>query len=98
MDKWAEHAGPEVVIAIGGPLVITENPELRSEMLKWIIKNKESIKKVVEIKDLVKPLVSCLNDKTPAIRNLAEECITNVMPITGYSAFQPVISDLLPAV
>lgn len=56
MDKWAEHAGPEVIINIGGPLVSQENPELRTEMLKWIIKNKESLK-TSEVRDLVKPLV-----------------------------------------
>lgn len=44
MDKWAEHCGAELVIAIGCPLVILDNPELRTEMLQWIIKNKEAIK------------------------------------------------------
>jgi hypothetical protein len=55
-------------------------------MLKWIIKNKDHIKKA-EVKELVKPLVSCLSDKTPAIRNMAEEVISCVMPLTGYTVF-----------
>jgi hypothetical protein len=38
MDKWAEHAGPEVIINNLGPMLTQENPELRSEALKWIIK------------------------------------------------------------
>lgn len=38
MDKWAEHAGPEVIINNLGPLLTQENPELRTEALKWIIK------------------------------------------------------------
>jgi hypothetical protein len=54
--------------------------------LKWIIKQKDAIK-TSEVKELPKPLVSCISDKTPAIRALAEEVITYVMPITGYSAF-----------
>jgi len=66
-------------------------------MLKWIIKNKESIK-LCEVRELIKPLVSCLSDKTPAIRTAAEEVLVSVMPITGYQPFQPVISDMLPAV
>lgn len=55
-------------------------------MLGWVIKNKESIKLVAAdgIKEMIKPLVECLSDKTPAIRNAAEEVICAVMPIAGY--------------
>jgi hypothetical protein len=70
MDKWAEHVGPE----------------LRSEGLKWMIKQKDSIKNS-EMKEYTKALVSCISDKTPAIRNLAEEVVSYVMPHTGYAAF-----------
>ena len=98
MDKWAEHAGAETVINVGGQLCIQENPELRTEMFKWILKNKDSIKLTPDIKDLVKPFVSCLSDRTPAIRSQAEEALVNVMPLTGYGPFQAVIADLLPAV
>lgn len=62
MDKWAEHVGPEVIINNLTPMLVQENPELRTEALKWIIKQKEFIK-TSELKDLVKPLVSCLSDK-----------------------------------
>lgn len=97
MDKWADQVGPEVVINNVGPMVIQENPELRNEALTWIIKNKESIKSA-EVKELVKPLMSCLNDKVPGIRNMAEQIITDVMPLTGYAPFQQVTTDLKPAV
>ena len=89
MDKWAEHCGAELIISIGGPLVTLDNPELRTEMLQWIIKNKDSVKLCLAdaLKEITKPLVDCLSDKTPAIRNLAEEVILSVMPLTGYPAF-----------
>ena len=67
MDKWAEHVGPEIIINNLAPMLTQENPELRSESLKWIIKQKDSIK-LTETKEYVKALVSCLSDKTPAIR------------------------------
>jgi hypothetical protein len=86
MDKWAEHVGPEVIINNLGPLLVQENPELRTEGLKWIIKQKDAIK-TSEVKDLAKPLVSCISDKSPAIRTMADEVISCVMPFTGYSAF-----------
>jgi|LauGreDrversion4_2_1035121.scaffolds.fasta_scaffold15522_8 HEAT repeat protein len=89
MDKWAEHCGAELIISIGGPMVSQENPELRTEMLGWILKNKDSIKlcPADALKEIIKPLVECLSDKTPAIRNLAEETISYIMPLTGYPAF-----------
>lgn len=86
MDKWAEHAGPEVIINNVGPMLTQENPELRTEALKWIIKNKDAIK-TSEVKEIVKALVSCLSDKTPAIRTMGEEVCVYVMPYTGYQAF-----------
>jgi hypothetical protein len=54
-----------------GPTVSLDNPELRTEALTWIIKYKDSIK-TSDVQSLVKPLVACLSDKTPAIRGLAE--------------------------
>jgi hypothetical protein len=100
MDKWAEQCGAELVISLGGPTVSLENPELRTEMLGWIIKNKEAIKlcPAEALKEMTKPLVECLSDKAPAIRTAAEEVICSVMPLTGFPAFQAVISNLKPAV
>ena len=69
-------------------------------MLGWIIKNKESFKLCQQdaLKELIKPLVECLQDKTPAIRNVTEEVICQVMPLTGYASFQAVLANLKPAV
>jgi len=100
MDKWAEHCGAELVISIGGPMITQDNPELRTEMLQWIIKNKDSIKLCLPeaFKELTKPLVECISDKTPAIRNLTDEVICSVMQLTGYPPFQAAITNLKPAV
>lgn len=59
---------------------------MRDEALKWIIKNKESIK-TCEYKELVKPLISCITDKVPLIRQMTEQIIAEVMALTGYPAF-----------
>lgn len=89
MDKWAKECGAELIITIGCPMVTQDNPELRSEMLGWVIKSKDAIKLVAPdgLKECCKPLVECLSDKTPAIRGQAEQVILNVMPLTGYAPF-----------
>ena len=71
MNIWLEHVSAEVVINHLVPLLVQENPELRTEGLTWIIKNKEAIPNT-EIKEMVKPLVSCLCDKAPPVRAMAE--------------------------
>ena len=71
MNKWGENVAPEVVINNTIPLLIQENPELRDEALKWIIKNKDSLNKC-DTKDFPKPLTQCLTDKVPTVRNMAE--------------------------
>jgi hypothetical protein len=38
MDKWAEHVGPEVIINNLPAQIALDNPESRTESLKWIIK------------------------------------------------------------
>ena len=71
MNKWGEHVGPEVVINNVIPMLLTENPELRDEALKWVLKNKDSLKQC-EPKDFPKALSSCLTDKVPTVRSMAE--------------------------
>ena len=44
MDKWAEHVGPEVIINNLTVQIALDNPESRTESLKWILKQKDSIK------------------------------------------------------
>jgi len=96
-DKWADTNGPESLINYLIPLLAQENPELRTEGLTWIKKNNDSIK-LGDVKEFVKPLVACLSDKSPVIRQMVESVIEEVMPITGYLPFQGVLKDLKPAV
>ena len=72
IDKWTEASGGcEAVMNCVGSYVQAENPELRTELLQWALKNKEGLEKC-EHKSLVAPLVNCLQDKAPPIRGMAE--------------------------
>lgn len=42
--------------------------------------------------------MSCLNDKVPLIRGMAETLATDVFVVTGYGPFKQVMDDLKPAV
>lgn len=83
MNKWKEAMGAEKVINQLGPMLELENPEGRTECLKWISENKDGLMDA-DGGSLVKPLVLCLTDKSKAIREASESIILEVMPKTGY--------------
>ena len=85
-NKWSDAISPEWIINYLAEKLTTENPELRTEGLKWITSNQESIKDA-ETKEMIKPLIACLTDKLKAIRDSAENLIMIVMPLVGYQAF-----------
>jgi hypothetical protein len=67
-------------------------------LLDWILKNKDFISKS-NLEDFPKALISCIQDKIPAIRSLAEAVIVEVVPFAGAAPFRKIItSDLKPAV
>jgi hypothetical protein len=90
MAKFVEHTSPETILNYLVPLVATENPQMRSEGLNFILKYKDFITKA-EMSTFVKPLVQCLQDKAPAIRAQCEEVAGYVMLNVGYNAFHAVI-------
>ena len=74
-----------------------ENPEARTECLKWINKNVESIPDC-DTAATISPLVSCLQDKKKEIRSSAEDILGIIMPIVGYAKVQAETKNLKPAV
>lgn len=97
MDRIAEAAGPELVLNNVAPLLEKDNPDMRSELLGWIMKNKEHLAKS-EPMALVPSLVSSMQDRSKEIRGLAEQVVAEVMPHTGFTAFSNAIQDLKPVV
>lgn len=97
VNKWSEEAGPDIIINLTvGPL-LTDNPELRSELLKWLIDHKESFK-LIDAKIFVPSVLACLQDRSASIRNLAELFFAEIVEIIGFECFQPSLKDIKPAV
>lgn len=97
MNKWADAIGAEKVINHLGEVIQVENPEARSEGLKWILLHEGSIASC-DSSSLVKPLIACLTDKSKGIRELAENVAKNVMVITGHPTFLNATKDRPQAV
>jgi len=97
LDKIAENAGLDTIFNNAGQLLEKDNPELRTELLGYILKHKDGLQKSDSV-SLIKGLVACIQDRSKEIRNLAEEVIGQVVPITGHLMFIDAIRDLKPAV
>jgi len=55
--------GAEIIINKMADQLIVENPESRTEIFRWILEHKDDIPNA-SVSDMVKPLVTCLTDKS----------------------------------
>lgn len=97
VNKWAEEAGTEVIISFMATPLAVENPELRTELLTWLIDHKDKFKDV-DMKVFIQPTLSCLQDKSAGIRQKGESFFAEVVAIVGFESFQPFLKDIKPAV
>lgn len=98
IERFAEACGGhEVVINNAGPLLEKDNPEMRTELLGLIIKNKESLAKS-DVGSLVGAIVAAMQDRSKEIRLLAEQVAGEMVSLVGLSAFEGAIKDLKPSV
>ena len=86
MNRWADVIGAEKVINHLIEVLLVENSESRTEVLKWILLHEGSIASC-SYEQLIKPLIACLNDKSKGVRELAEHVVRSVMAITGHQKF-----------
>ena len=90
IDNWTKMQNFEIFAVYLPQLLITENFEMRNEILNLLSKNKDSIKNdypKVFFKELTKALITCLQDKNSIIRNNTEELIkelSNFLPREKY--------------
>jgi hypothetical protein len=95
LDKFSEVCGAELAINSMGLLLEKDNPELRSELLKWI--NKKDLSKA-DTSLLISPLIAVMQDRSKEIRILGEEVLGQVIHYTGYQSFVEALQDLKPIV
>ena len=104
-DKWVENVGLETLVIYFPQFLKNDNVESRMEIMKFIEKyNNNFNKNIGEIvyKDLIDPLLLCLQDRTNNVRTKAEEIIKlsfNYVPADLYHKkikdFKPAIADNL---
>ena len=104
-DKWVEFVGLDSLVVHFPKFLTTDNVEMRIEIMNFFMKNKDKFNKSIGesvYKDMMNPLLICLQDRSSNVRNLSEEIIKISLvynPITNYykktEDFKPAIAKTL---
>ena len=101
INKWAEEAGVDIIIIHSSSQLCIDNPELRGELLTWLLDHKDKFKEP-EMKNVVKEYIqgtlACLQDRAAPIRVKAESLFAEVVECIGFDQFSPFLKDIKPAV
>ena len=97
INKFAEACGHDVILNNLAPLLEKDNPDMRSELLRWILVNKAHLARA-DVSSLVGAIVTAMQDRSKEIRTLAEEVVGEAVPHVGHQAFMSAIKDLKPIV
>lgn len=97
IDKWAMETGAENVIMYVSAPLMQDNPEMRTELLNWLLAHKETFCKC-DVKVMVPGIINCLQDKSVNIRNASEVLFGEVVELVGFETFSPFLKDIKPAV
>ena len=101
LDKWVEFTGFDTVIIYFPNFLKTENVEIRTEILCFIRKYKEKFNKVLGenvFKDMVNPLLLCLQDRASSVRLLAEDILKFSLGFINMNNYERKLKDFKPAI
>jgi len=96
LNKFSAEIGSTILINHMLPFLAQENPEMRIEILNWILASNDNLAKA-DIKQNVAPVLSALQDKTKDIRNLAEKLLERCINVIGTIPYVSVVKNLKPA-
>ena len=104
-DKWVEFTGFDSLVIHFPQFLKTDNVEMRIEIMNFFIKYKDKFHKTtgeLVYKEMINPLLICLQDRSANVRNAAEDIIKsslNFIPINNYykksEDFKPAITKTL---
>ena len=100
-DKWVEFAGFESLVFHFPKFLTTDNVEMRIEIMNFFMKNKDKFNKSTGesvYKEMMNPLLICLQDRSSNVRNLSEEIIKISLVYNPIANYYKKIEDFKPAI
>ena len=100
-DKWVEFAGFDSLVIHFPKFLTTDNVEMRIEIMNFFKKYKDKFNKSTGesvYKDMMNPLLICLQDRSSNVRNLAEDIIKISLVYNPINNYYKKIEDFKPAI
>ena len=100
-DKWVEFAGFDCLVVHFPQFLKTDNVEMRIEIMNFFIKYKDKFNKSngeMVYKDMMNPLLICLQDRLSNVRNAAEEIIKSSLAFIPIHNYYTKSEDFKPAI
>ncbi|KAJ3254119.1 Microtubule-associated protein, microtubule dynamics during spindle orientation [Boothiomyces macroporosus] len=71
-----------------------DQPQIRKDLLKWLVDNNGALKNEQDTISLVQPLLACLQDRNAEVRKLAQTVITNISEFVDIAYIRQKAGDL----
>ena len=100
-DKWVEFAGFDTLVVHFPKFLTTDNVEMRIEIMNFFMKHKDKFNKSTGenvYKEMMNPLLVCLQDRSANVRNAAEEIIKISLVYNPIANYYKKIEDFKPAI
>ena len=100
-DKWVEFTGFDSLVVHFPQFLKTDNVEMRIEILNFFTKYKDKFNKStgeLVYKDMMNPLLICLQDRSSHVRNAAEEIIKSSLSFISINNYYKKSEDFKPAI
>ena len=100
-DKWVEFAGFDSLVVHFPQFLKTDNVEMRIEIMNFFTRHKDKFNKStgeLVYKDMMNPLLICLQDRSSNVRNAAEEIIKSSLNFISINSYYKKIEDFKPAI
>ena len=100
-DKWVEFTGFDSLVIHFPQFLKTDNTEMRIEIMNFFIKYKNKFNKStgeLVYKEMINPLLICLQDRSSNVRNAAEDIIKNSVNFISINTYYKKSEDFKPAI
>ena len=100
-DKWVEFAGFDSLVVHFPKFLTTDNVEMRIEIMNFFMRHKDKFNKSTGenvYKEMMNPLLVCLQDRSANVRNAAEEIIKISLVYNPINNYYKKIEDFKPAI
>ena len=101
LDVWVNYLGIESIVMFIPAFMKTNNFDLRTESFKFITRHANKLNKTIGesfFKELVDPLLLCMQDKTGSIRSSAEETIAYSTKFIDINLYYNALKDFKPVI